>query len=187
MAAHGLKPWKVLRRRVLLDGSPWLRVWSEDVRLPSGRVIDGFYKVEMPDYVVVVPVHDQGVVVLRTYKHGPGGTGIQLPAGYIETGEDALTSAKRELLEETGYSSGEWSCLGDFTNDGNRGSGTGHFFLARNVFKVADPVDDEMEESIVETMPMDALVDAMRKGDVLVLSVAAAIGLVAAMPPDVTR
>ena len=131
-------------------------------------------------------MHAQGVVVLRTYKHGPGAVGVQLPAGYVEAGEDPLVSAQRELLEETGYSSDDWSQLGRFTSDGNRGSGTGHFFLARDVVKTTDPVEDEMEESIVTTMPLEDLVGATRSGDVLVLSVAAAIGLAAtqtAPPP----
>jgi len=177
--ADELKPWKSLGRFELLDASPWLRVWREDFRLPSGTELAGFYKLELPDYVIVVPLHDEGVVVLRAYKPGPDRIGIQLPGGYIEPGEDPLTAAKRELLEESGYSSEDWSSLGRFTNDGNRGSGTGHFFLARDVRKVADPVDDEMEESIVQTMPMGELVDAMRAGDVHVLSIVAAIGLAA--------
>jgi ADP-ribose diphosphatase len=178
-----LKPWQVLRRRELLDASPWVRVWSEDVRLPGGAVIEGFTTLELPDYAIVVPVlGDQGVVVLRAYKHGAGSVGIQLPGGYVEAGEEPLRAAERELLEETGYASDQWSDLGCFANDGNRGSGRGHFFLARNVVKVAEPIDDETEEAIVETMPLDALVDALQNGDVHVLSIAAAIGLAAAQP-----
>ncbi len=180
--AGELKPWRIIRRRELLDASPWVRVWAEDVQLPSGAVIDEFKTVEMPDYALVVPIRDEGVVVLRAYKHGPGSVGIQLPGGYVEAGEDPLASAERELLEETGYASDEWFYLGGFANDGNRGSGRGHFFLARRAFKVADPVEDESEASIVTTMPMDALLNAMRDGEVHVLSVVAAIGLAATMP-----
>jgi ADP-ribose diphosphatase len=177
-----LEPWQVLRRRELLDASPWVRVWAEDVQLPSGAVIEGFKTLEMPDFAIVVPVlGDGGVVVLRAYKHGPRRVGIQLPGGYVEAGENLLTAAKRELLEETGYESDEWSYLGHFANDGNRGSGRAYYFLARDVSKVADPVDDESEEAVVATMPLDELVRAMHDGEVDVVSIAAAIGLAATL------
>jgi ADP-ribose pyrophosphatase len=174
---RSLKAWQVLRRRELLDGSPWLRVWAEDVRLPNGTVIEGFYKLEMPDYVVVVPMCDDGVVVQRMYKHGPGGIGLHVPAGYIETGEEPLAAAQRELLEETGCSADDWTYLGRLTNDGNRGSGAGHFFLARDVHKTGKPIKDELEVATVETISLDQLVEAVLGGEVPLLSIAGAVGL----------
>ena len=172
--------WKVLARRQLLDGRPWLTVWSEDLALPDGRVIEGFYKLDMPDYVVVVPVTEAGLVVAeRQYKHGAGRESTQLPAGYVDRNESSLEAAKRELREETGYEASDWIPLGSFTVDANRGSGTAHFFLATGAHKVVAAAPDELGEISVELLPFDELVEALWRGDVALVSMAAALGLAA--------
>ena len=174
-------PWETLARREVLDRHPWLRVWSEDVRLPDGRVIADFSTLEMPDYAMVVALTDDNLVVAEhNYKHGPRRSGLHLPAGYLESGEDPLSAAQRELLEETGYTAADWTPLGSFAIDGNRGGGTGHFFLARSATRIAAPDAGDLEEIAVVLLPLDALLAATRNGEVNVLSVAAAIGLAAA-------
>src|SRR5947207_11562367 len=103
-----------------------MRVWSEAVQLPDGRVVEEFSTIELPDYVVVVALTPDGrVVVERNYKHGPRRVCLNLPAGYLERGEEPLAAARRELLEETGYAAEEWVSLGGFAKDGNRGCGGG--------------------------------------------------------------
>lgn len=181
------RPWEVIARRELLDRRPWLRVWSEDVRLPGhppervGRVIEDFSTLEMPDYAVIVAMTEAGMVVAeRNYKHGPRRAGLHLPAGYLEPGEEPLAAAQRELLEETGYAADEWTPLGRFAVDGNRGGGWGHFFLARGARAVARPDAGDLEEIAIELVPLAALAAATRSGEVNVLSIAAAIGLAAA-------
>lgn len=174
-----LQPWETLARRELLDGRPWLRVWGEDVRLPDGRVVEGFSTIEAPDYVVVVALTpDERVVIERNYKHGPRRVCLNLPAGYIEPGEEPLSAARRELLEETGYAAEEWLPLGGFANDGNRGFGVGHFFLARRARQVAAPDAGDLEELAIGLLPLDELARAALAGEVGVLSIVAAIGLV---------
>jgi ADP-ribose pyrophosphatase len=71
-------------RQELLDAAPWLHVWAEDVRLPDDRLIEGYIRLEMLDYVVVVALADSGAIVLRSYKHGPADIVTSLPAGYLE-------------------------------------------------------------------------------------------------------
>lgn len=172
--------WETLARREVLDRRPWLRVWSEDVRLHDGRVITDFSTIEMPDFVVVVALTPDGMVVAeRNYKHGPGRVGLHLPAGYLEPGEDPLAAAQRELLEETGYAAVDWASLGHFHNDGNRGCGIGHYFLARGAQQIAPPDAGDLEAISVELHSLDALLAATRSGEVQVLSIAAALGLAA--------
>lgn len=181
--AHGPRPtahWQTLARREVADCRPWVRLWAEDVRLPDGRVIADFAAIDLPDYVVVVALAADGrVVVERNYKHGPRRVCLNLPAGYLDPGEEPLAAARRELLEETGYAADEWAYLGSFANDGNRGCGRGHFYLARGARRVAEPDAGDLEEIAVDLLPLDALARATRDGEVAVLSIAAAIGLAA--------
>ena len=180
MSEPRARPWEVLRRREIADARPWLRLWAEDLRLPDGRTVEGFYTIEAPDYAVIVALTPDGrVVVERNYKHGPRRVCLNLPAGYLEPGETPLAAARRELREETGYAADEWTPLGAFVNDGNRGFGSGHFFLARGARRVAEPDAGDLEALEIELMPFDDLLDAVRGGGVAVLSIAAAIGLAA--------
>jgi ADP-ribose pyrophosphatase len=180
-----LRHWQTLERREVIDRWPWLRLWSEDLRLPDGRVVRDFSTLEMPDFAVVVALTpDDRVVVERNYKHGAGRVCLNLPAGYLQPGEEPLAAAQRELLEETGYAAHDWQSLGSFVNDGNRGAGSGHYFLAHNARLVAAPASGDLESMAIELLSLAELVRATRHGEVAVLSIAAAIGLAVAAVHD---
>lgn len=51
---------------------------------------------------------EPAVLLIRQYRYTANQEIWELPAGRIDKGEDALTAAKRELAEETGYSASEW-------------------------------------------------------------------------------
>jgi ADP-ribose pyrophosphatase len=170
--------WKTVARREVLDAHPWLSVWEEDLELPAGRRVEGYYTVEMPDYVVIVALTIDGhVVVERGYRHGPRRICLTLPAGYIEHGEEPLAAARRELLEETGYVADQWQALGSFTSNGNRGCGVAHMFLAQHARQVAEPDAGDLEEMVIELMSLPRLTQAVQQGEVAELAAAAAICL----------
>lgn len=169
--------WRIASRRQVFDARPWLEVWTEDVVLPDGREVDGFYRLEMPDYVVVAAFAGRKVVVQRLYKHGTRRVGLHLPAGYIERDETPLAAAKRELLEETGLAAERWAFLGRYVVDGNRGAGTAHIFRADGATRRQAPCSGDLEAATLSFITLENLALAVREGDVPTLVMAAAIGL----------
>lgn len=159
--------WKTLSRERLLAAPPWLEVDRERVELPGGRVIPDFYRIVLPDFVVIVPTTPSGeIVMVRGYKHALGRLNLASPAGLIEPDEKPLDAARRELFEETGYESDDWTVLGQFVVDGNRGCGTMHLFAARDVHYARPPIEDEAEDLAVELMSRSRVVESIRSGEV---------------------
>jgi ADP-ribose pyrophosphatase len=173
-----VQPWKRRGTDLVLSASPWVEVYREQVELPSGRVIDDFYRVVLPDFAAVVAVTaQQRLVMVCGYKHGIGRVVQSVPAGLVDQGESPLDAARRELLEETGYSAPTWHSLGSFIVDGNRQCGTMHVFVAQDALWTQPVRQDEAEELQVELVPPASVVAALRNGDIPHLATAAAIGL----------
>jgi ADP-ribose pyrophosphatase len=178
MTHQELSPWRTRARRKLYDADPWLRLYADEVELPSGQVVERFYSLDMPDHAIIVALtEDNQVVTERNYKHGPRRVCLNLPAGYLEPGEDPLEGAKRELLEETGHIAEDWTFLGAFHEDGNRGCGRAFIYLAHGARQVAEPNSDDLEDVVIELHTMTELLQALRDGDTPVLGIAAALGL----------
>ena len=89
-----------------------LHAWRDTVKLPDGGTATREYIVH-PGAVVIVPLLDDGQVLLeRQFRYPVQQVMIEFPAGKIDPGEDRLLCAKRELLEETGYTAREWARAG---------------------------------------------------------------------------
>jgi ADP-ribose pyrophosphatase len=88
-----------------------LKVRRDAVRLPDGSMGYREY-IRHPGACAILPLFDDGSVLLeRQFRYPHGRDFIELPAGKLEPGEPHLETAKRELLEETGYTAGEWKKL----------------------------------------------------------------------------
>jgi len=173
--------WKVVDRQLLQDGSPWVKLFRETIELPSGRQIDEFYHVDLPDFAVVFPVTvDNQIVMVRGYKHGVRKTTLTLPSGMIEPGEDLLTGAQRELVEETGYQSNQWQRIGKYITDANRHCGAMHLFVARDAKQLRAPRVDDAEILTSELFSPESLRRSLTSGEIDTLPAAAgaAMGLI---------
>ena len=108
-ARHG---WKTLRSE-LKYRNPWIAVREDAVRYPDGT--EGIYGVvEKGPGVCVVPVDEDGVTLLRQYRHTIDAEAWELPAGSIHAGEGEAAAAARELAEEAGLRAGKLERLGRF-------------------------------------------------------------------------
>ncbi len=89
-----------------------IRVAVDTTTAPDGTVItrDMIFH---PGAVVILPVLDaETVVLLRNHRFVLNETLWELPAGTVEPNEPLEDRARRELLEETGYTAAKWQSLG---------------------------------------------------------------------------
>ncbi len=99
------RPWETLSFQQVLD-TPYLKIRCEQVAVPDGPTIHDYYIIENRGWVGIVPVTEDGrFLINKQYKHGIGREVLEFPAGGIDPDEnDPLVTARRELMEETGYS-----------------------------------------------------------------------------------
>ena len=169
--------WRIIQTEQVLD-NPYSQVFMQTIELPDGRIVEEWPIIKTLDYVnALVLNEDEEAMILEGYKHGLGRSSWQVLGGYLEPGEDPLAAVKRELLEETGCVSIDWTHLGSFIVDANRRVGEGHFFLARSAKKVAEPCHEDLEQFDIQWVPLTALKEALNDGRVAILSYAINIAL----------
>jgi len=147
-------PWKVLNREYLAK-ELWYTVRVDRCQLPSGKIIPKYWITEYPPWVNVVAVTaDDHVVLIRQYRHGIGAVHFEIPAGTTDPEDTSLESAaRRELLEETGYTGGTWSPLMTLSANPALQNNLTHTFLAEGV--TAGPASpDESEDIRVHLVPI---------------------------------
>jgi ADP-ribose pyrophosphatase len=173
-----MKPWKTLSRELILDHSKYLRVESHTVQLPDGQVIHDWPWVITPDFANVVAVTAEGhYLCFRQCKYAVEGISLAPVGGYLDPGEDPLTAARRELLEETGYAAPKWIDLGHYPIAGNRGVGTAHFYLALGAQRVAERDADDLEEQELLLLSRDEVTAALDTGQFKLLPWASIVAL----------
>lgn len=126
---------------------------------------------ELPGAVAIVPLHDNGTVVLvRQYRHPVGRRLLEIPAGLLDsTTESAQEAGERELLEEVGLRAARWETLADVLTTPGMSDETIRLLLARDLTPVAASERParlyEEADMLVECMPLARAVDLVLAGE----------------------
>lgn len=127
----------------------------------NGVVIPDYYYINTRPAVIVVAVDSElNVILKKPYRHPLQEVLIELPAGRFEEYEtDGLVVAKRELLEETGCVSEQWTCLGKCVENPSKTNTEITIYLAHNAHKVSEQSLDITEDIEFFKVLLDEAVD----------------------------
>ena len=114
--------------------------------------------------VAVVALTDDGrICLVRQYRTALDRVTVEIPAGKLDPGEDPLTCAKRELLEETGMVADRMAFLTTLATTPGFTDERIHLYMATGLtFGPAHPDEDEFLN--VDLVPLDELIDAVLNG-----------------------
>jgi ADP-ribose pyrophosphatase len=95
----------------LLSGN-FLHAFRDTVRLPDGSEATREYVIHPGAVMVVAELPDGKLVLERQFRYPVQSVMVEFPAGKLDAGEASLACARRELLEETGYTAKQWAHAG---------------------------------------------------------------------------
>jgi ADP-ribose pyrophosphatase len=100
--------------------------------------------IQHPGAAAMVPVLDDNeVVLIRQYRHAIRQFIWEVPAGTLDANESPLSCARRELIEEIGYSAEFWHQLGTITPLPGCSDERIHIFLALDLKPAQQQLDDD--------------------------------------------
>lgn len=157
-------------KEIRIDSAPayngtFLKVQKDTVRLPNGQPATREY-IKHPGAVVILPVFEDGSVLMeRQFRYPLDRVFIEFPAGKIDPGEAPLACAKRELLEETGYTATDWQFVCTIHNAIAYSDEHLDLYLARGLTAGERKLDDEEFLDIFQAKP-EELTAWVREGKI---------------------
>ena len=147
--------WRRKASRYLFE-SRWFKLRQDELTLPNGDDIT-YTVVEHPGYVMVVPLLDDGRVVMEhVYRYPVQRTLLECPSGGLD-GEAPDVAGRRELEEETGYRALTMAHLGRFTGSNGYSDETFDLFLATGLSADGTIRRENTEQIEVVLMPFAEL------------------------------
>jgi ADP-ribose pyrophosphatase len=162
-----IKPWRQLHAEPRLT-TPIFTVSGRTCHSPRTSAEHEFLVLEAPDWVNVVPLTEEGeVVMVRQYRVGRSEVTLEIPGGMRDPGDaDPAAAAQRELLEETGLWAGELRPIGCIAPNPAIQNNLCFSFLATRLEMRGAPQLDSTEDLEVVHVPLPSIPELIRSGQI---------------------
>lgn len=159
--------WKMLSSKYVFQDR-WFQARADRCEFPDGRIIEPYYVVEVPDWCnTIILTKDERVILVRQYRYAADQITFELPGGLIEKGEDPMNAAKREMEEETGFTSDEFELISKVSPNPSINNNTAYFYLARNAYPIANIKNmDEFEDIDVVSFSKEELWQLLKENKI---------------------
>lgn len=164
---QNVEPWPV-ESSVDVADLKLFKAIRQKVRSPKGGELLDIVLLSGNDSVNVVAITPEGEALLtRQYRFGIGAYIHELPGGMVDDGEDHLQAARRELLEETGYTALTWHYLGCVASNPVFMDSWVHHYLAIDARPTSQQNLEPAEDIATVTVSIEKLKHMLRNGDFL--------------------
>jgi ADP-ribose pyrophosphatase len=160
-----VQKWEKLNSQQLADYRIFTIRQDNRVSPRTGREHQ-FYVLEAKDWINVIPLTPQGkVVMIHQFRHGTADITLEIPGGIVDDEDgDPAVAARRELLEETGYTAGDIIHIGTVDPNPAFLDNQCHTYLALDVRWMQAPQFDGAEDIAVEEIDLAEIPELIGNG-----------------------
>ncbi len=143
-------------------------LWSEKARNPRNGSLRDLVILDFPDWISVIPVTPDGdVVMVKQYRHGVKKVLLEIPGGLMDREDPSPeAAARRELAEETGYTSSLFTCIGSLYPQPAVQTNQYHIYLAEDAIKTTETRFDEGEDLELALVPLKRIPEMIASGEI---------------------
>ena len=158
--------WEILNSEIAFSTNHF-KIEKDKCKKTDGKIIEDYYTIKRPNVVVIAAfTSKKDLVLIKQYRHPVKDIDHELPAGYIEDGEEIEKAAARELLEETGYQAEKLIHLKTTYASAGTMDNNIYFFIGINAKKIQEQNLDETEELEVELTKWEKALEMFNKGQI---------------------